>query len=80
MENDNLNLSPLEERLAVMQQVMAFLMAHLADQGLINIKATRKDIEQIAELSGFGRKAMADIDRLFGMAELTLQIFDGRHE
>ena len=72
MKND-LTISQLEERLVIQQSITAFLIAHLVDQGLINLDAAREHVALVAKISGFHDKALEDIDRVFGTAELTLK-------
>lgn len=73
---DSLNLSQLQEQLAIHRAVTAFLMAFLAEDGLINLNNARSHILAVAEISGFHEKALSDVEQLFNMAELTVQAIE----
>ena len=74
--SDQVQISQLEERLLIQQTLSAFILAHLADEGLINLEVMKINIESVAILSGFREKALADLDRLFGTAQISLDLLE----
>ncbi|MGZ4960749.1 MAG: hypothetical protein ACXV7J_16020 [Methylomonas sp.] len=71
-------LALMEERLLAQQTISAFLIAHLAIEDVIKPESMRKNIDMIAISSGFGKDALSDINRVFGLAERMVEAF-GKH-
>jgi hypothetical protein len=67
-------LTEMEERLMAHRAITAFLIAELSDAGIINKDTMRKNIDVLAESSGFGEQTLQDIEKLFGTADLILQL------
>lgn len=78
MNTDKIVLSEQEQRLLAMQQVIGLVMAHLADQDLLNLQIVRNNVDLVADGCNLGDVAMSDIDRIFGAAELALTLFRER--
>jgi hypothetical protein len=74
MSDNEIELTELEERLMAQRAIMALLIAELDDAGIINKDKMRGSIDKLAEASGFGARALHDIEKLFGMVDLTLQM------
>lgn len=74
--NNALNLPVIEQRLLAMQQTIGIAMAHLADQNLLDISRVQKNVKQVAAIEPLCKEAQDDIERLFGIAELTSQAFE----
>lgn len=71
-------LALLEERLLAQQTISAFLIAHLALEDVIKPDSMRKNIDMIAISSGFGKDALSDINRVFGLAARMVEAL-GKH-
>jgi|GEM_PF-2990892 len=75
-----LGTTVLEERLGAQRTLLAMLVAHLEDNGLIDRAALESGYWQVHEQSGLGDHAQYDMIGLFHQVDLTLDLWEARRQ
>ena len=75
-----IHISQLEDRITTQHLVTSFILAHLANKGLLDLDVTKMDVEGITVVSDFHSKAREDIHYIFENAKLALDTLQKRAE
>lgn len=72
MGKESLRTTELEQRLGAQRLLMAMLIAHLQDNGLIDKEVLEADCLATQDLAELGEHAQQDIEEVFHLADLKL--------
>lgn len=70
----------LEDRLAVMRQLMGALVAHLEDNGLIDRDLLEQDLWKTVRVARLHEEAEEDLRRVFQVADAHIDIWQGQRD
>lgn len=70
--------TPLEERLGVHRTLLAMLIAHLEDNGLIDRAVLEADVRSVHTLAGDGEPAREELRRVFQVADVMIAGWEGQ--